>query len=57
MSENIFSRPWKTGEPDNRSGQENCADFHFTGKLSDKDCSEAKPYICERIKSTLIIYL
>lgn len=44
--------PWKPGEPDNRSGQENCADVHFSGKLSDKDCSEVKPYICERIKIT-----
>lgn len=44
--------PWKPGEPDNRNGRELCADFDYTGALSDKDCNEVKPYICERIEIT-----
>lgn len=48
----ISKSPWARGEPDNRGGNELCADFHFTGKMFDKDCSEQKPFICERIKIT-----
>ncbi|XP_071120942.1 adhesion G protein-coupled receptor L3-like isoform X1 [Mytilus edulis] len=48
----ISRSPWAAGEPDNRGGNELCADFHFSGKMFDKDCSERKPFICQRIKIT-----
>lgn len=48
----LRSGPWAPGEPDNASGKEYCAAFHFTSKMYDYDCNDEKPFICQRIKLT-----
>ncbi|XP_073480447.1 hepatic lectin-like [Aquarana catesbeiana] len=39
---------WQNGQPDNKKGIEDCAQFREGDGLNDVDCSATKPYICEK---------
>ncbi|PVD23739.1 hypothetical protein C0Q70_17012 [Pomacea canaliculata] len=43
---------WSPSEPNNENGRENCVEITSDGTLSDKDCEEVRPFVCERHEIT-----
>ncbi|XP_025110170.1 adhesion G protein-coupled receptor L1-like [Pomacea canaliculata] len=43
---------WSPSEPNNQNGRENCVEITSDGTLSDKDCDEVRPFVCERHETT-----
>lgn len=40
-------RPWASGQPDDGSGNEDCARILSNGQLDDDQCSNSRFYVCE----------
>jgi hypothetical protein len=40
-------RPWASGQPDNGSGSEDCAQMKSGGQLDDDQCGNSHRYVCE----------